>query len=66
MGPNAPDDCCKPDHQCDVGGGDCDTDDDCKGDLYCGKDNCATVSVAHTFPAQNFDCCERGKNAAAH
>ena len=46
------DNCCKPDKLCGVGEGDCDTDDDCSGDLKCGTDNCGTG-----FPSE-FDCCQ--------
>ena len=33
-------DCCRPDKPCVEGEGDCDTDDDCLGELVCGKQNC--------------------------
>ena len=31
---------CSPLHQCGAGEGDCDSDDECSGDLLCGRDNC--------------------------
>jgi len=34
------DSCCTDSNPCEVGQGDCDTDDQCAGDLLCGKDNC--------------------------
>ncbi len=32
--------CCTETKSCDVGHGDCDTDEDCLGDLRCGLSNC--------------------------
>ena len=37
---NGNDTCCTSSNQCDIGEGDCDKDEHCKGDLICGKDNC--------------------------
>ena len=47
------DHCCTADKPCGVGEGDCDSDDQCSGDLKCGTDNCGTgfVDVA-------MDCCQ--------
>ena len=36
----AQDGCCTPANPCDLGGGDCDSDEDCAGSLVCGTDNC--------------------------
>ncbi len=38
-------DCCTEDNQCGIGEGDCDSDDDCLGDLVCGDDNCAASDL---------------------
>ena len=46
------DDCCNRTNKCGVGEGDCDSDDDCKGNLVCGADNCR----GSTFDP-NDDCC---------
>ena len=43
--------CCSPDHQCDLGEGDCDDNEDCLGDYICGNNNCGS-----TFP-DDHDCC---------
>ena len=32
-------DCCNSSHQCEEGQGDCDTDNDCVGNLKCGESN---------------------------
>jgi len=45
--------CCSVDHPCGPGEGDCDTDNDCIGDLTCGHSNCG-----HEFPTNRSDCCE--------
>ena len=44
--------CCSELVQCDVGEGDCNSDDKCKGTLICGKNNC----VGSNF-GWNDDCC---------
>ena len=48
--------CCSFTSPCDVGGGDCDTDAECAGDLKCGSDNCE-----NHFPSGSWhvaaDCC---------
>ena len=44
-------DCCTPDHQCDLGEGDCDHPDDCLGDYICGEDNCVSPF------RDEHDCC---------
>ena len=46
--------CCSANRKCGLGEGDCDSDDQCKGDLVCGTDNCsAFISGAD----QEADCC---------
>ena len=44
--------CCSSKQQCGINEGDCDSNDDCIGDLVCGKDNCPTH-----FPS-DADCCQ--------
>ena len=48
------DECCLPSDPCRKGEGDCDADEDCKGDLTCGVDNCPKNS---TYDGPD-DCCE--------
>ena len=56
--PNTDWSCCTASRPCNVGGGDCDQDSDCAGNLKCGSDNCQT-----DFPLQGSnwattaDCC---------
>ena len=45
-------DCCSVDDPCGSGEGDCDDDNDCIGDLVCGKNNCG-----EGFP-KGADCCQ--------
>ena len=44
--------CCSEENPCGVGEGDCDHDNECEGELTCGKNNCAD------FPSPKADCCE--------
>ena len=44
--------CCTVQSPCAVGEGDCDSNNQCKGDLVCGTDNCG-----HEFPS-TADCCQ--------
>merc|ERR1719412_380905 len=44
--------CCSEEHPCGVGEGDCDNDNECEGDLTCGRNNC------DNFPSPKADCCE--------
>ena len=44
--------CCSSSNQCDVNQGDCDSDNECKGNLVCGDNNCPSP-----FPS-TADCCE--------
>jgi len=52
------DGCCNENNKCDVGEGDCDSDDDCMEGLKCGSDNCLS---ARWFWDENWDsyddCC---------
>ena len=44
--------CCSSTNQCYEVEGDCDNDNDCAGDLVCGKNNCGD-----TWSSPHFDCC---------
>jgi len=46
-------DCCSASNQCDVGEGDCDSDNDCKGSLKCGTNNCPKGIKFNKYS----DCC---------
>ena len=46
--------CCSVQNPCIEGAGDCDEDDECEGDLVCGKNNCG-----HSFTWASADCCEK-------
>ena len=51
--------CCKQQHPCGVGMGDCDFDSDCLGGLKCGTNNCWTqfrVQNGYNWDIQ-ADCC---------
>ena len=45
--------CCSPETPCDEYQGDCDSHEDCKGNLICGHDNCNDLFEPFT------DCCAR-------
>ena len=45
--------CCSSASPCNVNQGDCDTNEDCIGDLVCGISNC----IGSEFPV-HVDCCE--------
>ena len=47
--------CCSIDEPCGVGEGDCDLDEECHGDLVCGKNNCRRDGTGFTVFS---DCCE--------
>ena len=53
--------CCHRDHlnQCDVGEGDCNEDEECKGSLICGSNNCLDNRSPADFYDEEDDCCER-------
>ena len=55
-------DCCSSTHPCGFGEGDCDTDEECKENLYCGKDICA-IEFASNYSAwsKRADCCLPGR-----
>ena len=44
--------CCSTSNLCGINEGDCDSDDECSGDLSCGNNNCPAP-----FPS-NADCCK--------
>ena len=46
--------CCSDSQPCGLGGGDCDVDQDCQGDLVCGTDNCGPP---HSLVSSSADCC---------
>ena len=56
-------DCCNPTTKCGEGEGDCDTDDDCVGDLICGSsrdksNNCKNeFANSASFWMDKADCC---------
>ena len=37
--------CCSKDSPCDIGGGDCDNDSHCAGNLICGENNCVEFNT---------------------
>ncbi len=37
--------CCTEEFPCGLGDGDCDGDEECRGDLVCGTDNCPTMGL---------------------
>ena len=43
--------CCTALQPCELGGGDCDNDGECAGNLVCGTDNCGGIF------ASSADCC---------
>ena len=45
---------CNGRHICDLGEGDCNHNDHCRGDLICGKDNCRDF---HPEALGGMDCC---------
>ena len=45
--------CCSVSSPCKEGQGDCDTDEECRGDLVCGRNNCG-----NKFDWKSADCCE--------
>lgn len=47
--------CCSVNEPCGYGEGDCDVDDECAGELVCGKNNCLRLGT--TFK-KGSDCCE--------
>merc|ERR1711917_182378 len=52
------DDCCEWDeYKCKFGEGDCDSDWDCQGAMYCGDDNCVIQSWEEIVDQDVFDDC---------
>jgi len=49
--------CCTEDKPCELGGGDCDDDSECSGDLVCGYNNCRDF---HPNAGPTHDCCKTG------
>ena len=49
---NGGNDCCTSSNQCGINEGDCDSDNECKVNLVCGRNNC----VGDTFDSTD-DCC---------
>ena len=50
--------CCTRNKPCNIGGGDCDSDYDCAGNLKCGQNNCAAdFSSPGSNWKLNADCC---------
>ena len=50
--------CCSSKYPCDLGGGDCDKDSDCKGNLRCGYNNCLIdFSSSESNWNGDADCC---------
>ena len=47
--------CCSSSRPCNVGGGDCNSDDDCAGESTCGNDNCKSY-FGYDWPSSS-DCC---------
>merc|ERR1712002_480062 len=46
--------CCRSDRKCDLGGGNCKKNNECKGPLICGSKNCKDF---HPDAKKNFNCC---------
>ena len=55
--------CCTEDNKCDVGEGDCDSDEDCEGGLKCGSNNCG-MAVPNGDLDTGKGICELGYFAA--
>ena len=56
-------DCCTPQKPCGLGGGDCDVDQDCKGDLICGIfSDCVKPPGGIDWPP-NVHCCIAKRNS---
>lgn len=50
--------CCTAENPCELGGGDCDKDSECSGDLVCGYNNCRDF---HQNAGSTHDCCKQSK-----
>ena len=54
--------CCTKENPCSLGEGDCDNNEDCKGGLICGHNNCP-MKLYGTYEWDQFDdCCTLGNN----
>ena len=51
--------CCTPDKPCDVGMGNCNSNEDCVGSLICGDKNCGTAFL------KDDNCCEVNENLSS-
>ena len=52
--------CCTSGSPCEEGGGDCDSDKECAGDLVCGSNNCLTYAPPSPLNIdKSMDCCEK-------
>ena len=50
--------CCTAEEPCEMGDGDCDTHEECEGELMCGNNNCGTEG--ELFDAGD-DCCRESE-----
>ena len=50
--------CCTISNICDIGEGHCNSDNECKGNLVCGTENCKSI-FGHS--PSDFNCCKEGK-----
>ena len=48
--------CCTANEPCDIGDGDCDSDDQCIGNLRCGQNNCAGNGTLKANFTSMSDC----------
>ena len=53
--------CCTKESPCQHGGGDCDMDEECAGDLVCGDTNCQDF---HSAAISYNDCCTNNTQAS--
>ena len=56
--------CCTSSRKCKIGGGDCDNDGECEGDLVCGDNNCKPdYIISGSKWSTSADCCygKKGK-----
>merc|ERR550539_274600 len=55
--------CCSDASPCMLGGGDCDDDSQCEGDLVCGSDNCLSdFSSTGSNWVEGADCCKANED----
>ena len=55
--------CCTKDHPCEEGQGDCDSNDECEGNLVCNDNanNCRKLNPTQTKWFRSADCCTKPK-----